>query len=86
VEIIVKPNRAQLVEIRNLIEAGHLSPVVEDTLLLKNAREALESFSCESPIRRPGVGRGGVEEDLCVFPVEYAQPVQEEKYEGIRKP
>jgi hypothetical protein len=83
VELIVKPSRAQLVEIRNLIEAGHLSPVVEDTLLLQNAREALESLSCEWPIGRPGVERGGVEEDLCVFPVEYAEPVREEKDEAI---
>jgi NADPH:quinone reductase-like Zn-dependent oxidoreductase len=45
VELIVKPSRTQLVEIRNLVEAGHLSPVVENTLLLKNRREALERSS-----------------------------------------
>lgn len=42
VDFIVKPSRAQLVEIGNLVETGHLSPVIEDTVPLENAREAFK--------------------------------------------
>lgn len=42
VEFIVKPNRAQLVEITSLLEAGKIRPVIEATFSLDHAREAFE--------------------------------------------
>src|SRR5262249_24008188 len=39
---IVKPNRAQLIEIARLIDAGSLRPIIEATFPLAKAREAFE--------------------------------------------
>jgi len=42
VEFIVEPNRAQLIEIARLIEAGALRVIVEATFPLPEARAAFE--------------------------------------------
>jgi len=42
VYFIVKPNRAELIEIARLIDAGSLRPVIEATFPLAEAREAFE--------------------------------------------
>jgi NADPH:quinone reductase-like Zn-dependent oxidoreductase len=39
---IVKPNRAQLIEIARLIDSGSLRPIIEATFPLEKAREAFE--------------------------------------------
>jgi NADPH:quinone reductase-like Zn-dependent oxidoreductase len=39
---IVKPNRAQLIEIARLIDAGSVRPIIEATFPLAQAREAFE--------------------------------------------
>lgn len=39
---IVKPNRAQLIEIARLIDAGRIRPIVDATFPLEQAREAFE--------------------------------------------
>ena len=42
VDFIVKPSRAQLIEIARLIDAGAVRPIVEATFPLEKAREAFE--------------------------------------------
>ena len=42
VDFIVKPSRAELIELARLIEAGKIQPIVEASFPLANAREAFE--------------------------------------------
>ena len=42
VDFIVKPSRAELIEITRLIAAGKLRPIIEATFPLEKAREAFE--------------------------------------------
>lgn len=39
---IVEPNRIQLTQIGNLIDAGHITPIVDSIFPLSNVREAYE--------------------------------------------
>jgi len=53
VEFIVEPNRAQLIEIAHLIDAGTVRPVVQETFSLRDTRLAFERSA-------PGHNRGKV--------------------------
>ncbi len=53
VEFIVEPNRAQLIEIARLIDAGTLRPIVQETFALRDTRLAFERSA-------PGHNRGKV--------------------------
>jgi NADPH:quinone reductase-like Zn-dependent oxidoreductase len=53
VEFIVVPNRAQLIEIARLIDAGVLRPIVQETFALRDTRRAFERSA-------PGHNRGKV--------------------------
>ena len=51
VDFIVKPSRAELIELARLIEAGKIQPIVEATFPLANAREAFEARTTRTQSR-----------------------------------